>query len=114
MTYGIFPPAMAEMTKARAGQKYRPSNGTEGGIFITSWCCKCQRDKAMREGKDTDECDDSELCYIIDKTFAYDVEDHEYPVEWQYDKDGQPICTAFVPAGEPIPEPRCAHTQDLF
>lgn len=39
--------------------------------------------------------------------------DAEYPAEWQYDKTGQPCCTAFVPAGEPIPTPLCPHTMAL-
>jgi hypothetical protein len=114
MTHGIYPDSLAAMLKKRAGEKYRPSNGTEGEIFITSWCGKCQRDKAMREGFDIDECDDNERCDIIANTFAYDVEDPEYPIEWQYDKDGQPCCTAYVPAGEVLPPQRCEHTQDMF
>ena len=114
MTTAIYPQSLAEILKHRAGDKYRPSNGTEGECFFAAWCRNCQRDKAMREGVDIEECDDNERCDIIANTFAYDVEDQEYPVEWQYGKDGQPRCTAFVPAGDPIPTPRCAHTQDLF
>ena len=49
MNQAIYPETLAEMTKARAGEKYRPSNGTEGDCFFAGWCCKCQRDKAMRE-----------------------------------------------------------------
>jgi hypothetical protein len=114
MNQAIYPETLAEMTKARAGEKYRPGNGTEGECFFAAWCCKCQRDKAMREGCDVDECDDNERCDIIAYTMCYDVEDAEYPTEWQIGTDGQPCCTAFVPAGEAIPEPRCAYTLDLF
>ena len=114
MTTAIYPHSLADMLKHRAGEKYRPSNGTEGECFFAAWCFNCQRDKAMREGVDIEECDDNERCDIIANTFAYDVEDPEYPVEWQYGKDGQPCCTAFVQAGDPIPAPRCEHTQDLF
>lgn len=110
----IYPASFAELTAERAGEKYRPSNGNEGMIFFAAWCHRCTRDKAMREGIDFDECDDSELCKIIANTFAYDVTDAEYPIEWQYGKDGQPCCTAFVPAGESIPTPRCPNTKELF
>lgn len=113
MSQPIYPVSLANLHMKNAGKKYRPSNGTEGEIFFDAWCRQCQRDKSMREGVDIDECDDTERCDIIANTFAYDVEDAEYPVEWQYGKDGQPCCTAFVPAGESIPTPRCEHTQEL-
>lgn len=83
MNQAIYPETLAEMTKACAGEKYRPSNGTEGDCFFAAWCCKCQRDKAMREGMDVDECDDNERCDIIANTMCYDVEDEEYPKEWR-------------------------------
>lgn len=110
----IFPKELADRLKARAGEKYQPSNGTEGEYFFESWCCHCARDKAMREGADFDECDDNEKCEIIALTMAFKPTDAEYPPEWQYDKNGQPCCTAFVPAGEAVPTPRCAHTADMF
>lgn len=113
-TIPIYPKELAEMRIERAGQKYQPSNGTEGFIFMEAWCAECQRDKAMREGADFDECDDDERCDIIGDTMAYDVDDPEYPSEWQFGTDGQPRCTAFVEAGQPIPEPRCTKTLDLF
>ena len=96
------------------GDKYQPSNDTEGHVFWADWCCKCQRDKAMREGCDIDECDDNERCDIIADTMCYSVEDEKYPKEWTYDKHGNPCCIAFVPAGDAIPEPRCEHTLDMF
>lgn len=109
----IYPPSFAETLKARAGEKYRPSNGAEGEVFFDAWCCQCARDKAMREGADIDECDDNERCDIIANTFAFDVSDTRYPSEWQYSKDGQPMCTAFVEAGQPVPI-KDEHTADLF
>jgi hypothetical protein len=114
MNPSIYPAAWADMTKERAGQKYRPSNGTEGEIFMGCWCCQCARDKAMSEGCVFDECDDNERCDIIANTMAFNVEDDEYPKEWTYGQDGQPCCTAFVPAGDPIPLPRCTATPDMF
>lgn len=40
------------------GERYEPSNGSEGSAFLEFWCGRCARDKAMREGADLDECDD--------------------------------------------------------
>jgi len=57
----------------------------------------------MREGTDVYECDDEELCEIIGATMRFNVEDENYPREWQYDKNGQPCCTAYIEAGESIP-----------
>lgn len=114
MSKDTYPVSLAALYIKHAGKKYRPSNGTEGEIFMAGWCGKCQRDKSMREGCDIDECDDNERCDIIANTMAYDIEDAEYPVEWQYGKDGQPCCTAFVEAGNQIPTTRCTATQDLF
>lgn len=104
----IYPKELAERMKDKAGQPYTPSNGIEGSVFLDSWCANCQRDKSMREGCDFDECDDDENCELIARSFGEQVD------EWQYDKSGQPCCTAFVPAGHAIPEPRCAKTTDMF
>lgn len=114
MNQAIYPERLAAAYVKHAGEKYRPSNGTEGECFFESWCRHCQRDKAMREGANLDECDDTERCDIIANTFAYDVDDAEYPTEWQYGKDGQPCCTAFIPAGDQIPTQRCTKTLELF
>lgn len=110
----FFPDALAEAKKANVGQKYQPSNGTEGDRFFENWCYQCARDKAMNSGTDYDECGDNEICDRIARSFAYNVDEPEYPAEWQIDKNGQPCCTAYVPVGEPIPEPRCEHTADMF
>lgn len=114
MTFPIYPASFAAMNVSRAGEKYRPSNGTEGDLFMDAFCRRCQRDGAMREGMDFDECDDNERCDLIGRTMLHPIEAPEYPSEWQYGKDGQPCCTAFVPAGQPIPEPRCTLTRELF
>lgn len=114
MSIKIYPADWAALNVDRAGEKYRPSNSTEGEFFFDAWCRCCARDNAMREGADLDERDDNEWCDIITRTCTHNVESAEYPVEWQYAKDGQPCCTAFVEAGEPIPPPRCEHTPDLF
>lgn len=114
MTTGIFPERLAAAYVKHAGEKYRPSNGTEGQQFLGAFCRRCQRDGAMRAGEPVDECDDDQRCDLIGLTMIHDVEAREYPTEWQYGKDGQPCCTAFVPAGEPIPTPRCTNTLELF
>lgn len=113
-SYKIYPADFAAITAKCAGKKYQPSNGTEGELFISGWCGECARDKAAREGEPLEECDDNEVCDIIGRTFAHDVNDPEYPVEWQYGKDGQPCCTAFVPAGQPIPPTKDEFTVDMF
>ncbi|CAG9169903.1 hypothetical protein [Cupriavidus pinatubonensis] len=110
----IYPENFAKMLLERAGQKYQPSNGTEGECFFDAWCRQCARDRSMREGDNVDDCDDNERCDIIANTMACSPEDEEYPKEWTYDKNGQPCCTAFVPAGQPIPAPRDVYTIDMF
>lgn len=112
-TVGIYPKDWADLCIERAGQKYQPSNGTEGECFHASWCCQCARDKAMSEGKPIEDCDDDEKCDILGRSF-YSLTDPEYPKEWQYGKDGQPCCTAFIEAGQPIPPPRDELTADMF
>lgn len=76
---------------------YVPSNSTEFCEFSDDWCRHCARDKAMREGDPIDECDDNERCEILTAAFFGQIK------EWVEDADG-PRCTAFVPAGEKIPE----------
>ncbi len=95
---------MGEITPIR--KLYQPSTGTEGAMFIETWCTHCARDKAMREGAPIEECDDNEVCRIIGKTFAHNITDPEYPAEWCYDKNGHPQCTAFIPEGTPLPTAR--------
>lgn len=114
MSGGIYPVEWAAIAKENAGRSYQPSNGTEGMIFMEAWCCKCERDKHMCEGKPLDECSDAETCQIIANTMAYKPGDPEYPKEWIIGEDGQPCCTAFVFAGGVIPEPHCEFTKDMF
>lgn len=117
MRAGIHPPTLAAMNRLRVGDKYRPSNGTEGDYFFDEWCSKCARDNHLREDTAFEDCldgVDGDLCEIIGRTFMYELEDAKYPAEWQYGTDGQPCCTAFVPKGQPIPPLRCPHTVDMF
>jgi len=77
-------------------EQYQPANGSEGAEFVNAWCRRCQRDKAMLEGADFDECDDNELCEIIAASFRGPVK------EWVEDDSG-PRCTAFIEAGQAVP-----------
>lgn len=106
--------AHAELCKASAGKPFRPANGTEGEMFFDGYCRNCARDKAMSEGKAVEDCDDDEKCDLIALSMAFDETDPRYPKAWVYGKDGQPTCTAFIPAGDPIPQPRCQNTIDMF
>ena len=92
-------------------KKYRPSNGTEGDIFIGHWCASCARDKHASEGKPIEECEDNELCPILGKTMAHDVDDPEFPGDWIYDGDGKPCCTSWLSTSDK-PVERCEHTID--
>ena len=65
-------------------KKYRPSNGTEGMMFMEHFCERCSKEPD---------------CEIIGKTMVYDETDEEYPGEWTFDH-GQPCCTAFEEASE--------------
>lgn len=77
--------------------KYSPSNGTEGMIFLEQWCFECKRDEKYQQ---TENGEDG--CPILAASFAYDVDDPRYPAEWVI-RNGEPICTAFVPIAEEIP-----------
>jgi hypothetical protein len=74
-------------------RKYRPSNGTEGAIFMSHWCDRCKRDEAFQRDPIN-----NDSCPIVAATMAYDVGDQSYPVEWVEDDDG-PRCTAFEKKG---------------
>lgn len=73
--------------KNRTGKKYRPSNGTEGIIFMDLWCDCCTKDNLQDDGTGG--------CKILADAFCYGRDEDEYPTEWQYDDKDQPKCTAF-------------------
>ena len=81
----LYTASLAERIKdGNVGKPYRPSNGTEGALFQDLFCQYCTRDNI--------EAGDG--CEIILLTMCYDTKDKEYPKEWIYDVDGQPVCTA--------------------
>lgn len=85
--------------------KYRPSNGTEGDIFMGKWCAEC----ACHSFDEDSEV----LCPILGNVMAFSVDDPEYPSEWTYNDKGDPICTAFKYEGDEETY-RCEHTIDMF
>lgn len=54
-------------------------------IFMDKFCADCIHDDEENE----------KYCEILTRTFAFDVKDPEYPSEWTFDEDGDPVCTAF-------------------
>lgn len=85
--------------------KYRPSNGTEGEIFMDYYCCNCEHEWDNEE----------EACDILGRSGAFDVDDPNYPEEWTYNDEGKPTCTAFeLKDGEYQRKYRCEKTIDMF
>lgn len=82
MNRDMYGPGLADILKAHAGEKYRPSSGSEGDMFFSRWCQHCKKDSIG-------------MCPLILAALTYNVCDPEYPAEWQYGEDGQPKCTAF-------------------
>jgi hypothetical protein len=70
--------------KDQAGKPYRPSNGTEGEIFMEKWCERCMLDT------------EDNPCEILTCALCFDIDESDYPKEWRYDYAGRPMCTAFV------------------
>lgn len=83
--------------------KWKPSNHNVGDSFIHDWCGSCVRGQV----------NDAEPCDILARTMWLEVEDPDYPEEWQRCPIGGPICTAHVELGQEVPE-RCKHTVDMF
>ncbi len=102
----MYPPDHAERLKHRAGQKWRPSNGTEGELFYENWCATCVRDAAHRADPTL-----ADGCDILAATMAWGIGDEAYPEAWRYGSDGQPRCTAFTTSEDFY---RCPETADLF
>lgn len=102
---GYAPPlyvdGLAERLKARAGEPYQPSNGSEGQMFMGMWCARCKADAAFRADMNS-----ADGCEIIANTMAMSARDPDYPREWQYSTDGQPICRAFQPKDTPDRPPQ--------
>ncbi len=100
ITRSIYPDELAAAMRDRAGWPYQPANGTEGMIFMDSWCSGCVKDSP------------DDHCPIIAATMSLRPDDPSYPKEWTYGEDGQPKCTAHAVSREAAE--RCPHTADLF
>lgn len=90
------------------GERWTPSNGTDGASFLTNVCTNCARDKVLNGTVSMDDHDDEDLCPIIAASYRGEA------VEWRRMPDGEVKCIAFVPVGQPIPPKRCEATMDMF
>ncbi len=81
-------------SKDLPGVQWVPSNGTVGYSFIEHNCANCERDA-------------NERCSILAASFWGEA------IEWRSTDEGQ-FCVAFVERGQPLPEPRCDRTIDMF
>lgn len=86
-------------------ESYRPSNGSEGDSFMAQFCQNCARSNFEDNTK--------RPCIILGRMMGFGVDDPLYPKELIEDDKG-PRCTAFIPDGEKIPEPRCTITSEMF
>jgi len=82
------------MSESTTSHLYHPSNGVEGEIFMDTYCSRCERDRAYREGI-------GDSCPIIAATMVFDIGDPGYPREWIMDANDEPTCTAFARSPEP-------------
>lgn len=78
-------------------EKYRPSNGTEGELFMEHYCYRCARDQAFLNG-----ADGSKGCKILSRVMLYEIDDARYPREWirragDTEWPGSARCLAFQP-----------------
>lgn len=74
-----------------ADELYRPSNGTEGDMFIARFCDRCRLSP-----------DNGGACDRVFRSMLHAKTDPEYPQEWRcrFDPDGFDFwCTAYVPLG---------------
>ncbi len=82
--------------KTFAGKPYQPSSGSEGMGFMEDFCFRCKH-WVFDKPTDTYGCKKR----IHDRTLFHDIGDSEYPKEWKYDDEANPICTAFVSIDAP-------------
>lgn len=69
------------------GDRYCPSNGSEGDWFCSEHCWRC-----LHHDPDNERA--SKTCDILGRSLAYYPTDPNFPREWQY-KNGKPTCTKF-------------------
>lgn len=93
----------------KPGEKYRPSNGSEGMCFMAEFCDQCAYDAKYKETQDG-----ADGCEIICLTMVSNASDEDYPPEWTYTEDGKPTCTKYLHEDYPLPAERCKRTEDMF
>jgi len=71
-------------------EKFRPSNGTDGEIFMCDFCYHCINEKWIHDQKEGDK-----KCEILSKMILLDTDNKNYPEELTYDTEDYPICTAY-------------------
>jgi hypothetical protein len=96
----IFLDGDAKFYSAKAGELYRPRNGTEGDYFMGVWCATCCKNAS------------DQWCEINLNVLARHIDDPDYPKEWIWRADGQPQCTAWT--DDQTAPSRCAETLDLL
>jgi hypothetical protein len=93
------------MSTPEQTRPYRPSNGSEGDAFTSSFCDHCRGCNPNP--------DESPQCEILLASIVHDIHEPGYPKEWIQDQDGKnPRCTAYIfhdwdqgPPEEIFPEP---------
>lgn len=105
---------MPDMTTEAPIKLYRPSNGTEGDGFHSTWCGNCKRDKVWNGEVHANQAHESDFCQILGATLLFDIEDPEYPPEWRYNDEGRPVCTAFIHVDDSFRDIRDPLTVDMF
>ena len=76
-----------------AGKPYRPSNSTEGEMFMERWCSGCIKKSG---------------CSILNNALV-----GKQSRSWRYDDNGVPECTSFQDQRKRT-NYRCRKTEDLF
>ena len=80
----LFTEFLANLNKERAGDTYRPANGTEGDMFFAGECQDCIHQTLTLYTE-------NHMCFTEAKSWR-DIDDEQYPIELQYGTDGQPCC----------------------
>lgn len=75
-----------------AGETFMPSNGTEGMGFTAAFCENCIHEKFSHTQNHADR-----KCDIMSRAIIhwYDIDNRDYPRQWQFDSRGWPVCTAW-------------------
>lgn len=79
----LFTEFLANLNKERAGDTYRPANGTEEDMFFGEECRRCIHQTNYGE---------NHICETEWESSINQKEDDDYPSELQYGNDGQPCC----------------------